>query len=758
MAKSQKSGTPGRPEKRDGGEKHGKERAGSVTPNAATRSAAKNRADGPPARAKAAKAPAAKAPAAKAPSAKAEPSVRSSAVKPTPGAKAGPSRRPVAPKAAPPRIEPKAKTPVVASAKRKLPATTPPAAIRKSARAPIVGVPAPSVVPAGNRRRTPITATPPSREKTDSDLATPPPVTTADAKFPSTPITRPLDPIPSTTINPPTKEDARARTDIRPSPPLRPVIRLFGNEVGWTALDGSGDDEETGNDGDDEDDDDEFEDEAPRSDVRRGPPSTATGREDGWVALSDDRTGAAPAFPRAIPPLPDDDDVFEPIEAEEDEPPREPPPGATPHDVLARVRRGALHVSALNAIPDEMIEALAEDEGLVSAPGGRRADLLRRLIEHRVPEPARPAVAVDGLLELFPEGFGFLRRAEYGYVRATSDPFVPAPLVRELALQTGHWLEAKARPPRSDEKYPEVIEILGVNHEEPTAARGIAPFDTLTVTHPDKRFILETEPAQVSMRLMDLFCPLGRGQRALVVSPPRAGKTILLQGIADSLARNSPEVDIVVLLVDERPEEVTNMRRSIRGEVFASTFDQPSHRHIRLAELVLEKVKRMVEFGRHVVLLLDSLTRLGRAYNNESAEGGRLLTGGLDASALTKPKAFFGAARNIENGGSLTIVASALVDTGSRLDQVIFEEFKGTGNMEIALSRDLAYRRLWPAIDIPKSGTRKEDLLLHPEELRRITVMRRAMAGQEAPEVLTDLLYKMEKHRTNAEFLMMVQG
>ncbi len=261
-----------------------------------------------------------------------------------------------------------------------------------------------------------------------------------------------------------------------------------------------------------------------------------------------------------------------------------------------------------------------------------------------------------------------------------------------------------------------MVEVTEVNHEEPPALEKIVPFDKLTVTHPDRRLLLETTPEEVSMRLMDLFCPLGRGQRGLIVSPPRAGKTILMTNIADSIARNSPEVEIVVLLLDERPEEVTNMRRSVRGEVIGSTFDQPPHRHIRLAELVMEKVKRMVEFGRHVVLLLDSLTRLGRAYNNESGGTGRLLTGGLEASALTKPKRFFGAARNIEHGGSLTIVATALVDTGSRLDQVIFEEFKGSGNMEVVLSRELANQRLWPAIDIPKSGTRKEELLLHPEE------------------------------------------
>jgi transcription termination factor Rho len=293
-----------------------------------------------------------------------------------------------------------------------------------------------------------------------------------------------------------------------------------------------------------------------------------------------------------------------------------------------------------------------------------------------------------------------------------------------------------------------------VNHEDPEALARLTPFDRLVVTHPDRRYVLETTPDEVAMRVLDLFCPLGRGQRQLIVSPPRAGKTILLQKIADSVARNDPEAEIVVLLVDERPEEVTNMRRSVRGEVIASTFDQPPHRHIRVAELAIEKVKRMVEFGRHVVLLLDSLTRLGRAYNNEADGNGRLLTGGLEASALTKPKRFFGAARNIEHGGSLTIVATALVDTGSRLDQVIFEEFKGTGNSEIVLSREIANQRVWPAIDAAKSGTRREDLLLHPDEQRRITTLRREMLEQPPDEAMLDLLERMEKYKSNAELLM----
>ena len=417
------------------------------------------------------------------------------------------------------------------------------------------------------------------------------------------------------------------------------------------------------------------------------------------------------------------------------------------------MRRGALHVSALSAVSDADLSALAADAGLAVREDERRNDLLYRLLRQSEPPPEVKTSFVEGLLELLPDGYGFLRRPENGYVAAASDPYVPPGLVRRLSLKTGHWVSGTARSPRPGEKYPALLEVEEVNHDDPQRIAGVVPFDRLVVTHPDQRFLLETEPEEVTARILDLFCPLGRGQRALIVSPPRAGKTVILQKLADSLARNSPEVELVVLLVDERPEEVTNMRRSVRGEVIASTFDQPAHRHVRLAELV----KRMVELGRHVVLLIDSLTRIGRAYNNESSGTGRLLTGGLEASALTKPKRMFGAARNIEHGGSLTIIATALVDTGSRLDQVIFEEFKGSGNMEIVLDRNLANFRLYPAIDIPRSGTRKEELLLHPEEQRRVTALRRAMMGQEPPEALTDILQRMAKHKTNAEFLMNVE-
>jgi transcription termination factor Rho len=474
---------------------------------------------------------------------------------------------------------------------------------------------------------------------------------------------------------------------------------------------------------------------------------------EGFVPIDQfsDVRGAEPEDSRPEPP-----DEFEPIEEERVEAARTAPPGRSAKEVLAGVWAGEFHASALDGFPDAEIERLAVEYRLVPEPGERRADLLYRLVHEGAARSPVETFAAEGLLEVMPEGYGFLRQAEHSYAAHEADPYVPGGLIRRVGLRMGHWVGGTARRPRPGERYAALVEVEEVNHEDPESLAGTVPFEELTVTHPDRRFVLETTPGEVAMRVLDLFCPLGRGQRALVVSPPRAGKTILLQKLADSIAHNAPEAEIVVLLVDERPEEVTNMRRSVRGEVIASTFDYAARRHIQVAELVMEKVKRMVEMGRHVVLLLDSLTRLGRAYNNESGGRGRLLTGGLEANALTKPKRFFGAARNVEGGGSLTIVATALVDTGSRLDQVIFEEFKGTGNMEVALSRELANRRIWPAIDIPKSGTRKEELLLHPDEQRRVTAMRREMSGMDPADAMLDVLERMEKHETNAELLMSV--
>jgi transcription termination factor Rho len=420
------------------------------------------------------------------------------------------------------------------------------------------------------------------------------------------------------------------------------------------------------------------------------------------------------------------------------------------------VRRGERHVSALDQLGDAQLAGLAASQGWQPRPGERRSEKIYRLLQGRGAEPARESTFVEGLLELHPDGYGFLRRPQYHYAQHPHDVYVPAGLVRKLGLRPGHWVGGQAHRARPGEPYFALHEIEEVNHEEPSKLQGLVKFEQLTVVYPDTRYVLEVNPGDLEMRLMDLFCPLGRGQRGLIVAPPRSGKTVILQKLADAIAHNAPNADIVVLLVDERPEEVTNLKRSVRGEVIASTFDKPVANHVRVAELTMEKVKRMVEMGRHVVLLLDSITRLGRAYNNMAPTSGRILSGGMDAGALTKPKAFFASARNVEDGGSLTILATALVDTGSRLDTLVFEEFKGSGNMELVLDRELANQRIWPAINIPASGTRNEDLLLHPEELRRITRLRRAISDHTPGDAMLMLKDLLKQHRTNAELLLTI--
>ena len=490
-----------------------------------------------------------------------------------------------------------------------------------------------------------------------------------------------------------------------------------------------------------------------------------------------------------IPPLPDEADL--PAFGRPSAPPPAPVRGdEDPRQLLARVRRGEAHVSDLGRVPEDALRQLARDEGLAVGDGERVTDIAVRLVTHqparsgregrearggrdgrprrerrersstpREPAEREPAgeietVRVEGLLEMHPDGYGFLRRSERGYSQHPEDVYVAAALLRRVGLQPGHYVVGEAHRPRPGQAYLALQTVEEVNHQDPAVLADVVPFKDLTVVYPDTRLPLEVEPTGFEMRIMDLFCPVGRGQRGLIVAPPRSGKTVLLTKLADAIASNSPDVDIVVLLVDERPEEVTNMRRSVRGEVIASTFDKPAANHVRVAELVMEKVKRMVELGRHVVLLLDSITRLGRAYNNMTGGSGRILTGGLDANALTKPKRFFSSARNVEDGGSLTIIASALVDTGSKLDQVIFEEFKGTGNMECVLSRDLSNARIWPAIDVPASGTRNEDLLLHPDEMAQTVRLRRAVTGLPAEEVMRALIVKLREFPTNREFLM----
>ncbi len=383
---------------------------------------------------------------------------------------------------------------------------------------------------------------------------------------------------------------------------------------------------------------------------------------------------------------------------------------------------------------------------------------------HTVQEASSPStmtkndlILIEGVLEVLPEGHGFLLSPENGYIPSPDDIYVAQSQIRRFKMRTGDVVCGLCRPPHDDERYFALVRVETINGEPPDKRRETPPFETLVPLFPEERFRLETMPDNLSARVMDLLTPIGKGQRGLIVAPPRTGKTMLLQTIANSITRNHPEVKLIVLLIDERPEEVTDWERKVHGEIVASTFDQPAERHARVAEIVLEKAKRLVEYGNDVVILLDSITRLARAHNSIVERSGRTLTGGIDASAMEKPKRFFGAARNLEDAGSLTIIATALIDTGSRMDQVIFEEFKGTGNMEIHLDRTLADKRVFPAIDIHRSGTRREELLIPPQDLNRIIVLRRVLATLSPVEAMQLMLERLAKTRTNAEFLNSLQ-
>lgn len=360
----------------------------------------------------------------------------------------------------------------------------------------------------------------------------------------------------------------------------------------------------------------------------------------------------------------------------------------------------------------------------------------------------------EGVLEILPDGFGFLRSPNYNYLPSAEDIYVSPAQIRRFDLKKGDTLCGTIRPPKDKEKYFALLKVDKINAKSPEKARERILFENLTPLYPDKRIVMETNRENLTTRVLDLAAPVGKGQRGLIVAPPRTGKTIILQNIANAIATNNPEVILIVLLIDERPEEVTDMQRIVKGEVIASTFDEPPERHVQVAEMAIEKARRLVEHQNDVVILLDSLTRLARAYNTIQPHSGKILTGGIDANALHKPKRFFGAARNIEQGGSLTIIATALIDTGSRMDEVIFEEFKGTGNMELVLDRRLADRRTWPAIDLVKSGTRKEELLLHPGELDKIFGMRRAFADLATVDGMNLLLGRLKKTASNVEFLL----
>ncbi len=384
----------------------------------------------------------------------------------------------------------------------------------------------------------------------------------------------------------------------------------------------------------------------------------------------------------------------------------------------------------------------------------KKQDLIFKILETQ----GNGVINAEGVLEILPDGFGFLRSVNYSYLPGPDDIYVASSQIRRFNLRTGDTVAGQIRPPREGERYFAILKVESVNFEPPEAIQKKVLFDNLTPIYPDKRIWLETTQEDLSMRIMDLLIPLGKGQRGLIVSPPRAGKTILLQKIANSITKNHPEVVLIVLLIDERPEEVTDMQRSVKGEVVSSTFDEPPERHVAVAEIIIEKAKRLVEHKKDVVILLDSITRLGRAYNTIVPPSGKILSGGVDSNALQRPKRFFGAARGMEEGGSLTIIATALIDTGSRMDEVIFEEFKGTGNMEIILDRKLADRRVFPAFDITRSGTRREELLLTEEELNKIWILRKILSPNNPVEAMEFLLDKMRRTKTNKAFLESMKG
>ena len=369
------------------------------------------------------------------------------------------------------------------------------------------------------------------------------------------------------------------------------------------------------------------------------------------------------------------------------------------------------------------------------------------------------ALTAEGVLEILPEGYGFLRSQDFSYLNSPDDVYVSPSQIKRFDLRTGDTVAGRVRPPKEWERYLALLKVATVNGDEPEAAKGRVPFDLLHPKYPDGRLHLETKNGDVSMRVMDLIAPIGKGQRGLIVAPPRAGKTILLQKIANAIAENHPEAHLIVLLIDERPEEVTDMKQNVRGEVISSTFDEKPVRHVQVADMVIEKARRLVEQKKHVVILLDSITRLARAHNTVARDSGKIMTGGLDSKALEKPKKFFGAARNVSEGGSLTIIGTALIETGSRMDEVIFEEFKGTGNMELVLSRKIAERRIFPAIDIHKSGTRKEELLFDEAEKNRVFLLRNFLGDMPEVEAIEFLLKQMSRSSNNKEFFrQMVQG
>jgi len=426
------------------------------------------------------------------------------------------------------------------------------------------------------------------------------------------------------------------------------------------------------------------------------------------------------------------------------------------NEITNKASLSKLDMNSLSKMTVNELLKIAEQYKIEDLSGLKKQDIIGKIIEAQAKENG--LVRGSGVLDIHPDGYGFLRSKYYNYVTSPDDIYVSPTQIKRLGLRKGDEIYGLMRPPKEGEKYFALLQVETINGLSIEKIKNRPLFDNLTPLHPNKRFILETTRYELTTRVIDLICPIGKGQRALIVSPPKAGKTMILQKIANALTTNHPEIELIVLLIDERPEEVTDMRRSVKGEVVASTFDEPADRHVHVAEMVLEKAKRLVELKKDVVILLDSITRLARAYNTITPSSGRVLSGGLESTSLQRPKRFFGAARNIEEGGSLTIIATALVDTGSRMDDVIFEEFKGTGNSEVYLDRKLSDRRIFPAIDINKTSTRKEELLLTEDELNKIWILRKVLAPLSSIDAMELLLNKLSATKSNKDFLKSMEN
>ncbi len=494
----------------------------------------------------------------------------------------------------------------------------------------------------------------------------------------------------------------------------------------------------------------------PRPSLPRGPltpPSSAAAAAQPSAPASWDAdvllNEPPPLKPRTTSPAPPVDEL--PMDVEDDDDVNFPA-----DERYEEIKRGEsdIHIAELQRLTMKDLIGIARKEGVTDYTGLKKQDLIFKILKERT--KINGLMFGEGTLEILPDGFGFLRSPDYHYLPCPDDIYVSPSQIRRFGLRTGATVAGQIRPPKENERYFALLRVEAINGQDPNMLTEKVPFDDLTALHPERRLKLSGDPNEYNTRVVDIICPIGMGQRALIVSPPKAGKTILLQKLAKAVLANEPDVYVIVLLIDERPEEVTDMERNVKSpmcEVISSTFDEPPSRHIQVSEMVIEKAKRMVEFGQNVVIFLDSITRLARAWNTECPHSGKILTGGVDANALQHPKRFFGAARNVEEGGSLTIIATALVDTGSKMDDVIYEEFKGTGNTELHLDRRMVEKRIWPAIDVNRSGTRREELLMTEEELRRVWILRRVLHDMNPVEAMELITNRLRRTKTNDEFL-----